>query len=379
MKRAEYVFNVVSAYRKLLDGQANIPEVREMLQLDTGRDKTDFFLNSVAEKHIVVADRPSGTGLNVGEVAAVGEDSIEIKGTDTLTPGDSIRIQNLEGDKGKTLTIGKTGKAGSHQLLFFNSLPDVKCLDLVFLLAHKQKKNNTWNTFDSTLKPIPFQRTFPKTQKVLNSLNQIHSSGKHTSETILRVDHEGWLAVVKEFKADYLVVSRALPFFAKLLKQPKQLSYWKQKLVIEFPPFIPENDLEDYKALVTKLSSMGIQRWMGSHYSHNWLFPESDTLFAGPSIWVTNQAAQKALHALNYKAFSYSLEDDLLNSKAMTSTSGIFPLYGMIPLFVSRIKPPVATERLGMPMGSAFLSKKPTDSVTHSMKNLCAFFIAGKN
>ncbi len=44
MKSADYVFQVCKAYRMALDNTAKMQEAAEMLELDTGREKTSYFL-----------------------------------------------------------------------------------------------------------------------------------------------------------------------------------------------------------------------------------------------------------------------------------------------------------------------------------------------
>ena len=78
---------------------------------------------------------------------------------------------------------------------------------------------------------------------------------------------------------------------------------------------------------------------MCSHASHYCLFPGQDRIFYGTSVWITNQATQVALIKQGKQLFCYSMEDDFLNIKAAANPRGIMPVFGYIPLFISRVKP----------------------------------------
>ena len=374
MKHAEYVFKVVSAYRRLLDGHTDADSIREELTMDTGREKTSFFLASTDQSDIIVTDRPSGTGLYIGKVIDIRKNSFGLESERKLNPGDRLRIQNPEGDEGKTLTVEKVHESESRQILTFASPPQIKKRDHVFLLANKQEKNKKWGKYDSELKATPFQQTYPKIQKALKSLKIKQDNNNPKDKLFIKIDHHDWLNMIKEIDPDFLIISGDYWFFNELLESPKRIRYWKQKLVIEFPPFIPETELTNYQELVSRLSAFGIHHWMSSHYSHKWLFPDEDSVFADTTVWTTNPATQKQLHQGKYQSFTYSLEDDLLNIKTMINPNGIMPVFGYIPLFISRIFPTTESERLEDNKGIGFIVKGNNGlSYTLDEQPLCLF------
>ncbi len=374
MKRAEYVYKVVSAYRRLLDGQTDVDSAREELLLDTGREKTSFFLSSTAQLDIIVTDRPSGTGIHIGKITDVQKSSVSIETDRRLSPGDRLRVQSPEGEDGKVVKIAQVSRSGSKQILTFASLPGIKKQDHVFYLANKQEKNNQWSKYDPGIKATSFQKTYPKIHKALKSLKIKQDNNNVKNRLFIKIDHLDWLNMVKEIDPDYLVISGDYWFFNELLGSPKRTRYWIQKLVVELPPFIPETELNNYRELVSRLGDLGVQNWMSSHYSHKWLFPETDSVFADTTVWTTNPATQKQLHQDDFKAFTYSLEDDLLNIKTMINPNGIMPLFGYIPLFISRISPTAASERLEDDKGIGFVVKE-INGLTYTLDEqpLCLF------
>ncbi len=358
MKRAEYVYNVVSAYRKLLDGKADLEEVKADLLLDMGREKTSFFLKSPETDDIIVSSRPSGTGLLAGKILITDGQSIEIESDLKIQPGDSLRVQNREGDDGVSFTVDSVTFNASNQVISSRTLPIVGLNDQVFLISHKQNKNTHWNKFDENVKATRYQTRYPKAQKILKSLDKLKSSSISEDQLFVKIDNPGWLNILKSINPDFLIISGNCDFFTDLFRNRKQLNYWKNKLVPEFPPFIPETELKMYQKLVSELSDFGVQNWMSSHYSHKLLFPEGDCVFSGSLVWITNQASQLQLIDSGYQGFIYSLEDDLLNIKAMSNANGIMPVYGYIPLFISRIKPPVESSRVEDSKGLGFVVKE---------------------
>ena len=108
MKRPEYVYLVVSLYRKAIDsyfktGKVVIDneEIKELRKI-FNREFTKGFLFNEENNNITNDYRPNHLGINIGSVISVKNNYITIKLTDNLNIGDGIRI--VDSDIGCTVT-----------------------------------------------------------------------------------------------------------------------------------------------------------------------------------------------------------------------------------------------------------------------------------
>jgi len=108
MKRPEYVYLVVSLYRKAIDsyyetGKVFIDE-KSLYELKKifNRKFTSGFLFNETNDNITNSYRPNHLGVEIGKVIEVKNDSIMIKLFDDLNVGDGIRI--VDCDEGCTVT-----------------------------------------------------------------------------------------------------------------------------------------------------------------------------------------------------------------------------------------------------------------------------------
>jgi U32 family peptidase len=342
MKSAEYVYSAVKSYRTLLDDFTQLPKIKNDLQNDMGREKTPFLLDSANQKNIIVSNRPSGTGTLLGKVNQVKEDQIFLPTTVDLETGDKIRIHNQKGAEGISLSIINSQIQGKQQVVSLKNDHPVKQGDQVFLTSRKKGVRKDWSKIKLDVKPVRFQNKFTKagtlTAKIKKSLP---ISSKRPSQLYYRINQVEWFNILKTIQFDYLIYTGGKDELDQLLESRKQLQYWKSRLIIELPPFIPNDDLPYYKDMIEKFHNVGIQNWMASHFSHKSLFPKGDQVFSNSTVWASNYATQKQLFDLDYSGFCYSLEDDILNLKIIPHPQGILTLFGQIPLFISRVKPDI--------------------------------------
>ncbi len=341
MKRADYVYTVVAAYRKLLDGKASVAETKAELALDLGREKTDFFLNSPGQNNIIMSERASGTGLPVGKLESVSDKLIRVRTELKIRPGDNLRLQDKNGDERSVYTVEQVETKKGIVEITAQTKIEGNLDDQLYLISRKLNNGSLWSRkkVDADIPVKKYHKRYPNFQKVISALNVPESRATVTKKLYLKIDDPGWLPILKSFKVDFLILAGNGSFHEDIIKNAKQLNYWKDRLVVEFPPFISERELESYRQLVTQYSKLGVQRWMSSHFSHIEIFPKEEMLIADSMVWTTNQATQNFLVTSGYDQFTYSLEDDLLNIKAIASSSGIMPIFGHVPLFISKIRP----------------------------------------
>ncbi len=104
LRKADYVANVVAAYRKALDG-APEEETLELLGRTCSRERSLGFYTQDSMRTLIRPDAPGGVGQFCGRVRRVLHDSFEAELTGRLHIGDNIRVQSAAGDEGEALTI----------------------------------------------------------------------------------------------------------------------------------------------------------------------------------------------------------------------------------------------------------------------------------
>ena len=345
MKSGEYVYQVVSAYRDALDHSTGNKGVAEQLKNDFGREKTSFFLATQSPQNIIVAKRPSGTGIVLGSIVKAAKETIEIKTNRVLNPGDKIRVHNQDGDEGERVPVKSSTQKGGLASITVNRPTGAQAGDLVYLISKKNTDRTIWRKKKLDESSIKMVGKHPSPGKLLKRLNR-STDNPSAKKSYIRIDNTEWLNLLKSITFDKLIINGNLEVFEQLLNALKQIRFWREKLILELPPFIPEDKLPSYQSLIEELISHGLNSWMCGHFGQKELLPKEVNYHAGNSVWTTNRATQQFLTNNNFATFQYSLEDDILSLKALASPNGIMPLFAYVPLFISRIRPPLKSGRL---------------------------------
>jgi U32 family peptidase len=110
MKSAEYVANVVAAYRQVLDSspdnlEENLVSAKELIKLSLGRTPTKGFLASHTPADISTPSLKGATGRFLGEINAIKGERIFFETRDRLHVGDRIRVQPKSDMAGRAFTV----------------------------------------------------------------------------------------------------------------------------------------------------------------------------------------------------------------------------------------------------------------------------------
>jgi putative protease len=110
MKSAEYVANVVGAYRMALDAppsrlEQTLAEAKELLKSSLGRAPTRGFLASHTPTDIATPALSGATGRFLGEIRGIKGERISFESRDRLHVGDRIRVQPRSDKAGRAFTI----------------------------------------------------------------------------------------------------------------------------------------------------------------------------------------------------------------------------------------------------------------------------------
>lgn len=100
MKKSEYVYTVISIYRKAIDNYYKYGNTRiskddlRSLKLTFNRNFTNGFLFNEKNNNINNSFRPNHLGIEIGKVIGYSNNKVKIKLNDNLTKGDGIRFIN---------------------------------------------------------------------------------------------------------------------------------------------------------------------------------------------------------------------------------------------------------------------------------------------
>ncbi|MCM1370923.1 MAG: U32 family peptidase [Clostridium sp.] len=135
MKRPEYVYLIVSLYKKAIDsyiknGNLNVTndDIKEMKKI-FNREFTKGFIFNESIKNIVNDKRPNHQGIEIGKVVGYKDNLITIKLSDNLSINDGIRILDCK-DIGFIVTSMFKNKKRINKA-YKNDLIDIKVNDFI--------------------------------------------------------------------------------------------------------------------------------------------------------------------------------------------------------------------------------------------------------
>ena len=137
LRRADYVENVVSAYRLAMDSAQDpaqfkevLPKAKELLAKTCGRKWSLGFYTEQARKDLIKFDSLGASGQLCGKVISSGNGGFTVLPSRRLHVGDVIRVQPRSGDEGPAVTITKMS---IHGKTVNRALKD----EVVFILSDK--------------------------------------------------------------------------------------------------------------------------------------------------------------------------------------------------------------------------------------------------
>lgn len=139
MKSPEYVFSVVSTYRRLLDRElaaagtgAASPQEQEQLAATFSRGFTTAYLSGQRGNDIMSYQRPNNRGVPVGKMASAKGGKLVLKSAKPLMPGDVVEFWTRKGHQPLTLTVDHFTGEGRLAPFAPAALPGVATGDRVF-------------------------------------------------------------------------------------------------------------------------------------------------------------------------------------------------------------------------------------------------------
>ena len=114
MKSAEYVYNVVGAYRQVLDAPETqrpqaLQKAKKRLRDSFGRPPTQGFLPGGDGSDIVAAQTKGATGRYLGDIVGIRGKTIQFNSRDRVQVGDRLRVQPRSDQAGSAFTVKQFG------------------------------------------------------------------------------------------------------------------------------------------------------------------------------------------------------------------------------------------------------------------------------
>jgi U32 family peptidase len=348
MKNEEYVFAVVSAYRRAIDDPSCAAALLDRMDFDLGRKKSAFFLGGVVQEGIIDPSGPSGTGIPLGAIEHCGGREIAIPAQFELSAGDGIRIQPLSGFEGKNYRIEKTTNYGGRCVIELKEPVPCGVGDMVYLTRRASGDRKAAGERTVSGQELRFSRFYPKVNELIGSYapKKRHPPAQNKPALTVIIDDPGWRGLIFPDLVDGLVAAYGKNDAEKYFLREGPAQAWKNKIALAIPPFVAQEDIGFWRGAVHTSAQRGVRRLMCSGVGQWLLAGDSMAVTGDYWIWCFNRAAQRALFDRGVGNFSYSPEDDFPNMKNAAASSGTAILFARVPLFISRVRP-------GIPAGEA--------------------------
>lgn len=330
MKSADYVFQVCSAYRMALDHPENIEVAAEMLESDTGREKTSYFLGGDISDGIT--DDPS-TGKLIGQITEVARKTISFESSLKLNEGYRLRIRNKNEDEQLYIKMENFNSNGNLYHLPTDLSGKIKKGDDVLLV---RLKTQSFSSRLGNINTLPELKTASVNRKeIKNSL--LVASKPLKPMLLVRIGSPDWITKLRFEDYDAVILSFKKSEWESFDPNDTIFQANRQKIRIELPKFISENSLGFYRNLAAKLAASGFNQFFISHLSQKMLLPKGAKVSCNENVYILNDAAAKVLYDEQIIEYVYPQENDLENLLSMKNKQGIVPLYFYPELFYSRM------------------------------------------
>jgi U32 family peptidase len=331
MKSADYVYQVCKAYRMVLDNQENIHTAIEMLEMDMGREKTAYFLGGTVQNSIT--DDVS-TGILIGKIIAVGSKSIQFSSSVKLENGYRIRVRNANDDEQLYLRIENFSLNGNVYEIPAELYGRIAKGDEVLLV---RIKNQSFASRLGNVNSLPELKNQQIKKSEIKKSFQVETGKSLSPMLLVRIGGPEWLPKLRLNDYDAVILSYKRSDWEKFDLNSRELQAHRQKIRIEFPKFISENQLDFYRELASKLFASGFTHFFISHLSQKSLLPNGSKVSCNENVYVLNDASAQFLQEEKISEFVYPLENDLDNLLSMSNKNGIVPIYFYPELFYSRM------------------------------------------
>jgi putative protease len=340
MKSAEYVYQVARAYRMLIDDPNNIKLAKEILNYDMGREKTQYFLGKNVSE--AITENPF-IGIHIGKIISSEKSSFTFKTLHPLKFRDRLRILPKNGRNATALKINKMSVNGiNKQNVDINEIVtiitdkiDANKNDRVFLIGLAENKFKNKFSFQGKNLKIHLPQ-----EKKNNILSKIGSKKILNYEQLfIRISSLNWIKKLHFDSFDMLILNFSKSDWQDFNCKSFLIRKNIDKIIIELPKFIAENDIKFYQELCNYFYRCNVVNFTISHLSQKLILPHDKDIkiYTNENVYILNDAAIQFLKEENIISYVYPLENDFKNLVEGKDRKGIVPLYFSPELFYSRM------------------------------------------
>lgn len=356
MKRAEYVNQVVKAYRLALDKPAELENAKELLKNDFGRSKTSYFTGGKVTDSIT--NQPFA-GIYLGQAKLRG-DKLLFSDVANCSVGDKIKLYLGEEDS-ETFSI--TEVLSQTQVTISSSLANAEKVFIYKVSGQDEKSVN--HSFKKHYLPNISKAKLKELTSLNHSLNKKSKAGSLFFRVAKAKDIQ---AVPKtNFQHKYLISLEEIN--SDDLAFPNDI-YW------ELPLFIAEADLAKTKDLINLIAKKGYRNFAISHISQLLLLPQNANVLTNEYIYSLNDLAIQQLKNWGINSYILPVENDVPNLNHYNYHDGIVPIFFTPALFSSRM--PVHQSKIKDNKNSYLIARKGKLTVTYPTNPVCIFAFMGK-
>ncbi|MFO7791030.1 MAG: peptidase U32 family protein [Bacteroidales bacterium] len=351
MKPAEYVYRVGKAYRMAIDDHNKISEAKALLDFDLGREKTAYFMGGNISN--AISDAPA-TGKYIGNVTASTPDFFEFKSHMEIGKNSRLRIVNQDISEHISFKVKKLEKKANTYRVY-NPPEKIMTGDEVYLSDIPGKKFPS--RYEGKLPRVESQMPERKRKTIKQTLQISQKPKKTGTEIICRIDQISWLPKIDLRNINILLLDLSRKEWPGFNPKSGLIQKFKNKIAVEFPKFIPENQLAYYHSLAKKMYDAGIRHFAINHMSQKLLCPAGAKLIATENLYNFSDVAILALKKQGVHDYIRPLENDFNNLVSGKDRQGIIPVYFHPHLFISRM-PAEAGDKFSERTGEQFLYRK---------------------
>ncbi|MGV8073955.1 MAG: peptidase U32 family protein [Syntrophobacteraceae bacterium] len=366
MKSADYVGQVVKAYRLVLDAGPNeereaVAQAQEWLAHSPSRRLTNGFLGENYNAEILTPHRSGSSGLWVGTVKSVQGSRFLVTLRHNVLPGDRLRPESSEGKEKEVYTVSEIfaedgsrlteASAGARVLLPRKG--DLLPADRLFKIGVKAKSSSgIWQKIRKDApESFSYRKVFQGLKKVLDDLGAAPDRSDRSEEIlIVKIDSTADLTKAFQSGARWVILSATRTNLERVSRQ-RLGRVQKESLVWSLPALVSEKDLGYYRPAVGWYQDRGFLKWEVNNWGHFDLFKRGErlNLIAGYRFNVRNIAAlaETAYAGCRWSLLSLEItrEELELISRGPLSSLPVICLYAWPPLFTSRLIPRLQEEK----------------------------------
>lgn len=361
LKSGEYVHQVAKAYKSVIENPATLTKAKKMLELDMGREKTQWFMGRDVSE--AISEIPN-TGLYVGKVEKVTENTLSFYSSVELENGNRLRIAAEKNQEQLSCKIENIQVHDNGLITIDFSNPNVRQGNAIYLAGLRHMK------FPQKLKgEAPrVNNKMPNTLKRNASKKLRRFSGGQRSLLFVRINDLDWLRKIRLEALDYLILNLPMREWADFKTDVPFIKKNKNKFWIELPKFISEKDILFYKTLCADFYKKGFTQFFLSHLSQRELLPKNATFATNENVYAYNDAACQFLYAQGAAWVCCPQENEYENLLSGADRNQIIPMHFYPHLFYSRQPVKIGDEKFTDSKNFEF-TRQVRDGITYVLPN----------